>query len=516
MVSLLDGLPFTPYSWLMFTATGLSLGLGLYSAIQRTSRVGFWFSCLCLGEAIYTFGYGMELASQSVEQTHFWLSVEMLGGAFLPSLIILMAYSYRYHTQPPVWLTTLLLTLSSTTLAIQLGNKQHGLVFKTVELVQHQGMSISMLEFGPWFYVHMVFINVAMVVCTTLFYQCWQHAPKQHRNQVLLVLFGSLPPWVFYLIYLLGWAPANVDLSAFGFLFTGPMYGYSLFRYRFADLLPIARAQLLDQIDEGVIILDSQWRVVDSNLRAQQLFPTDPHKHDPLSLPFQLQQLARTDGEMSTQVLHLQQRDYEIRNQPLRNEQATLLGYVMMIRDVTERVQHLAHLQTQAEIDDLTGILNRRMILQHLDLAVQEAWRTPEYPAFGIVLFDIDRFKTINDSQGHQIGDLMLRQLASLLCQQMASHEQFGRYGGDEFVILAHAIDHSGLQERAEQLGALVQRQLNITLSMGVTLYRSHDTPRLMLQRADHALYQAKSAGRNCVRSLLVQPEDQLSAIGLR
>lgn len=516
MVSLLDGLPFTPYSWLMFIATALSLGLGLYSALQRTSRVGFWFSCLCLGEAIYTFGYGMELASPSVEQTHLWLTVEMLGGAFLPALIILMAYSYRYHTAPPLWLTTLLLTLSSATIAIQLGNRQHGLIFKTVELVQQQGMSISVLEFGPWFYVHMVFINVAMIVCTTLFYQCWQQAPKQHRNQVLLVLVGSLPPWIFYLIYLLGWAPANVDLSAFGFLLTGPMYGYSLFRYRFADLLPMARAQLLDQIDEGVIILDSQWRIVDSNLRAQQLFPTAHPADGHSSLPLPLRQLTSAGEEIFSQLLHLQQRDYEIQRQPLRNEQKTLMGYVVMIRDVTERVRHLAQLQTQAEIDDLTGILNRRMILQHLEQAVHQACRMPEQPPFGILLFDIDRFKSINDSQGHPIGDLILRQLASLLRQQMMYHEHFGRYGGDEFIILAHNVASTTLRERAEQLGALVQQQLNITLSMGVTLYQTHDTPHLMLQRADHALYQAKSAGRNCVCSLLELPEERVSAAGLR
>lgn len=517
MLSPFDSLPFTTYSWLMFAGTALSLGLGIYSLLQRTSHVGFWYSWLCLGEAIYTFGYGMELACRAVEQTHFWLTFEMLGAAFLPGLIILMAYTYRYHTKAPLWLTTILLIVSSVTLVIQFGNESHGLIFKSVELAQHEGMSISLLEFGPWFYVHMVYINVAMTISTCLFYQCWRQAPRQHRHQVLLILLGSLPPWLFYLIYLLNWAPYGLDLSAFGFLLTGPMYAYSLFRYHFADLLPIARAQVLDNIDEGVIVLDSQWRVVDSNLRARQLFPSDQNAGEQ-ACPPQLQMLVQRDppsNENSRKHLHHNQREYEIQCQSLGNT-STPLGYVLMIRDVTERMQQLTQLQNQAEIDDLTGILNRRMILLQLELAVQQIWRSSGQTLFGLIMFDIDCFKRINDSQGHQIGDLMLRQLAGLLQQQMQANEQFGRYGGDEFLILATGMSQPVLQERAEQLRSLASGQLGITLSMGLTHYLPHDTPRLMLQRADHALYQAKSAGRNRISTMQEQPEEQVSVIGLR
>ena len=133
-----------------------------------------------------------------------------------------------------------------------------------------------------------------------------------------------------------------------------------------------------------------------------------------------------------------------------------------------------------------------------------------------MVLFDIDCFKRINDTQGHQVGDLMLKQLASLLQQQMQINEQFGRYGGDEFLILVTGMTYAVLQERAEQLRSLVSRQLGITLSMGLTLYLPHDTQRLILQRADHALYQAKSAGRNRICAMQEQLNESISAIGLR
>lgn len=516
MVSPFDHLPFTTYSWLMFFEAAISLCLFLFGLLQRTSYVGVWFSYLCLGEFIYTFGYGMELACREVDQTHFWLTFEMLGGAYLPCVIILMAYTYRYHTKAPLWLTTVLLVVSSTTLAIQFGNKSNGLIFKSVELIPHEGLSISLLEFGPWFYVHMVYINVAMIICTSFFYQCWRQVPSNQRYQVFLILLGSLPPWLFYLIYLLDLAPYGLDLSAFGFLITGPLYSYSFFRYRFADLLPIARSLIFDNIDEGIIVADTQWRVIDSNSRVCQLFSIKQINNLHMC-PAQLKVIAQKNisaDENSRQQMEYNKRTYDIQCHPLFNN--TLIGYVLMIRDITERAQQVRLLQNYAEIDDLTGIWNRRMILHQLELIVQQQWSKSDKTYFSLILFDIDQFKKINDSQGHPIGDLMLKQLASLLQYQMQVNEQFGRYGGDEFLILSTGVTPTELEDRAEQLRTLASGQLGITLSMGLTHYQLNDVPRLMLQRADYALYQAKLAGRNRICTIQKLPEEQIFGIGLR
>ncbi len=517
MLTELTGLPFTTYSWLMFIGATFTLGLGLYSLRQRSSQVGFWFSWLCFAESFYIFGYGMELACNAAAQINFWLTFEMLGGAFLPALVILMTYSYRYHSRAPLWLTTFLFSLSALTLAIRFGDESHQLIFKSVAWVLDDGMSISVLEFGPWFYIYMVYVNFAMVICTSLFYQCWRSAPTQQKNQVLLVLLGSLPPWLAYVIYVLNLAPHNLDLSAFGFLLSSPLYAYSLVRYQFADLLPIAQSHILNSIDEVIIVVDTQWRIIDSNHQAQRLFAIHPI-HTPQQCPISLASLAQqgmtVDNHPRQQMQH-NQRTYDLQCHPLR-ENATLLGYVLMLRDITERTQQLNLLKNHAEIDDLTGILNRRMILQQLELFAQQQWNASNQADFGVILFDIDRFKQINDHQGHVVGDLMLKQLTGLLQQQMQHNEIFGRYGGDEFLILVTNITPAELEARAEYLRLLANSQLGITLSMGLTHYQRHDTPRLMLQRADYALYQAKSAGRDRVHSMQEALIDNMPVIGLR
>lgn len=155
-------------------------------------------------------------------------------------------------------------------------------------------------------------------------------------------------------------------------------------------------------------------------------------------------------------------------------------------------------------------------VLEQLELIIQLQWSSSGQRYFSLILFDIDLFKKINDSQGHPIGDLILKQLASLLQQQMQVNEQLGRYGGDEFIILSTGINPTEVEERAEQLRSIVSNQLGITLSMGLTHYQSNDIPRLMLQRADYALYQAKSAGRNRICTMQEQLEEQISIIGLR
>jgi len=491
--------PFSLYSWLLLLASAVSLWLACLGARQRQHPVSYWFAWLCLSEAIYTCGYAFELASRSLEQARFWITFEMLGGAYIPALVLLMALSYRFQRHPPVGVTAALLMLASLTLAVVMGDEHHHLMFSDMQIVRRDHLTITLLEFGPWYYLHLVYINVAVAIGNLLFLHCWRRAPHYHRRQVLLILLGNLVPWLCYLLFLLDWAPSGVDLSAFGFIVTGPLYAYSLFRYRFADLSPIAREQVFDAMAEAVLVVDGSYQLVDFNPQAQALFPELEPQHLGRDCRLLLRGLVPPLGGGQDVEHRLEQGDhhYELRCQPLRQPNGLLMGYALLLRDTTERQRLLLQLRQHAEIDELTGVMNRRMVLQMLEQAVSAAWQSQQ--PLSLVLFDVDRFKRINDSQGHQIGDLMLRQLASLLKTALSAAEGLGRYGGDEFVLVLPGRDLSGAQALAEQLNHLVRQQLNLTLSLGVTAFAPHDTAQVMLRRADMALYRAKSQGRSQV-----------------
>jgi diguanylate cyclase (GGDEF)-like protein len=167
-------------------------------------------------------------------------------------------------------------------------------------------------------------------------------------------------------------------------------------------------------------------------------------------------------------------------------------------------------LYTQSIHDYLTGLYNRRYMAELLEKELHRMARK-KMPA-GILLIDIDRFKSFNDSYGHEAGDLVLREFSLFLRKNIREEDFACRYGGDEFVIILPETSLENAQQRAEQLRAGI-KSLNlqfrghsldtVTLSVGVSVYPNHGmTAETLLRTADAALYRAKAEGRDRVVSL--------------
>ncbi len=165
------------------------------------------------------------------------------------------------------------------------------------------------------------------------------------------------------------------------------------------------------------------------------------------------------------------------------------------------------NLRRSAELDALTGSLNRRTIDQWLARAFAEAARDQQ-PVSALFL-DLDHFKSINDRHGHACGDFCLRNVAAALRGTLQEGDLFGRYGGEEFIAILPGRAGAAARTIAEQLRAAVEnlplewngQALRLTVSVGVATRREHEeTAAETLERADKALYAAKRAGRNCVQ----------------
>ena len=155
-----------------------------------------------------------------------------------------------------------------------------------------------------------------------------------------------------------------------------------------------------------------------------------------------------------------------------------------------------------AMTDSLTQVDNRRLLTQLLQEEVSRAGR--HNLPLSILLFDLDRFKEINDSFGHNTGDGVLHEVAQQLRQNIRTSDPFGRWGGDEFLCLAVNTDVKKAVELAERLRDTLERSHfgtvgRVTASFGVTSYRMGDSPETLVRRADLGLYKAKAGGRNRV-----------------
>jgi diguanylate cyclase (GGDEF)-like protein len=172
-------------------------------------------------------------------------------------------------------------------------------------------------------------------------------------------------------------------------------------------------------------------------------------------------------------------------------------------------------MHTLAMTDELTGVPNRRAVLSRLAPLLQH----PNPPTCAMLIIDIDHFKSINDQHGHAEGDEALILVAAALREHVCEPAFIGRLGGEEFVVVLPGADYDKAYRMAERFREGVMeidtrrwlQDRRITVSVGLTLSReSGDTPSTMLQRADAALYDAKRAGRNCVKAQL--PAAEISA----
>jgi diguanylate cyclase (GGDEF)-like protein len=161
---------------------------------------------------------------------------------------------------------------------------------------------------------------------------------------------------------------------------------------------------------------------------------------------------------------------------------------------------------SQAALDSLTGLANRRTLDEELALEWRRAHRVGDSLAF--VLLDLDDFKTVNDSHGHPAGDAVLRAVGETLGQGVRQVDLAGRYGGEEFALILPETDLAGALRLAERLRAKLEATavelpsgvtLNATASFGVAVSDGLSTPELLVVAADEALYAAKAAGKNCV-----------------
>jgi diguanylate cyclase (GGDEF)-like protein len=168
-------------------------------------------------------------------------------------------------------------------------------------------------------------------------------------------------------------------------------------------------------------------------------------------------------------------------------------------------------------VDSLTGVYNRRRLFEVIREESSRYSRSPG--SFSICLLDIDHFKLVNDTYGHQAGDAILQAVAQSVAGDLRTIDCFGRYGGEEFLMVLPQTPLEGARIKAERVLARVASlkfpkigdDFQITVSIGVAEYHNDETTDDTLQRADKALYEAKDAGRNQVRlSRRELPETQL------
>jgi len=289
--------------------------------------------------------------------------------------------------------------------------------------------------------------------------------------------------------------------------------------------------QIFDTVNFGLVVLDrdlkiqywNRWMSIHSSLLAEQiigepLFDFFPHLSTPSFNKNCKAVLSFGNFAFFSQKLHkylfpfkpdssfgyrfdLMQQSCTMG--PLRSEDHAISGLFLIVQDVTELATYEQKLVEMNTKDALTGIYNRRFLESRLK---EECERQKRYSRpLSLIMIDIDFFKKVNDTYGHQCGDMILQAVASKSVSVIRKTDFLARYGGEEFCCLLPETSADAAETVAECLRIHIEDMenrcdyniLKVTISLGISEFKPDDSPDSLLKRADDALYQAKHTGRN-------------------
>ena len=497
------------------------------STLART-----YFSLMMVAATFYATVAAMEAGSVAIADKIFWSTLEYVGTGVITIFFLLFAEAFahersRFRPKQLVWLS--LWPLLNVILVAT--NGWHHWVWTAVVPGVPPSNS-AVYEHGPGYLWILSCIYLYGLRSFQLLAQAALRGEPLRRRQALFLLLGSLFPFLSGALYSLKITPVGLNLTPMSFMATGLFLFWALFRMGVFDVVPIAREMLIEHLQDGVIVVDLQHRIVDINPKGRSLTSLKDSclgrsLHEALS---NIPDLLR-NYDKGTEIpfgLWLTQSHYvTIQISSLVDYQGQVHGRLLILHDITQRYQAevelrqannrlqqqleeieflQASLKEQVRRDQLTGLFNRHYLNEILPSTLENASQAG-YPVV-FVMFDIDHFKRINDTFGHRVGDLVLKTFSQILLQQMAPGDIPFRLGGEEFLVVFPELSLNAGRRRAEVIcrafeAAAVQwsgTAVKTTVSGGVAIFPAQGiNDDDLLHAADLALYEAKKTGRNRV-----------------
>lgn len=504
------------YITLVATSAVLNVFLCLYTYFRRSeipsSKIFILYTAAL---SIYTFGYAIELASNTLEQMKFWTTVEYIGMPFSASLGLMLMIKYTGKTLSKK-VTAALFVIPSITLCMVASNDFHHLFYKKVWLREDSPVPLMDIAVGQWYVVHGAFTFSCLLCACLILIGQWKHTKKMYRRQLLTLITSQIIPMVAAFLYLLGLTPGGMDPVPVLMCITSAMYIWAILSSRLLTIVPIAKDSIFESMREGVIVLDSSNRLVDYNRSLRDMLPElnltmigQPLDEIWLTLAGETFPVQYEKEGLQTDLywqLAGETVCYQVRTSYVYNKDAQIVGSLIMLIDITEQRFLQEQLKQLAYFDGLTKIYNRTHFLHKGREMLSEA-RLNQQPV-SFILFDIDYFKRINDTYGHDVGDQAIIHVVSVCNRYLSPEMLFARYGGEEFVIALTDTSLQEAEELAEQLRvALLNSPLDVkgnpitlTSSFGISQYNGGiDSLESLLRDADTALYESKRNGRNAV-----------------
>lgn len=405
---------YSPYILPLIASAVISAWMAVYVWPRRTSAPGATaLTALAAAVAVWCVGYALEIAGADLPTKVFWGKSQYLGIASIPLLWVIFACR---HSGLDAWIKprnlSLLAIIPLVTLILAFTTELHGLVWKDVRVETLGAFSALNIMHGPWFWIYWAYSNILIFIGTfvLLRFMGWLQGLARRQNTALLV--AVLAPWIGNALYALDLSPIpHLDITPFAFTFSVVATTWSIIGFRLVAISPVARGLVVEEMNDGMIVLDTRGRVADINRSAQAILKL-PSSRAVGKKAMELladsswaalferygnaldaqDEIALGEGESQTW--------YELRLAPLIDARERLLGRVITMRNITDR-QRAENLLRESETRYRQLIENASDIIYRTDFNGNFIYANP-------VALSIMGFTSMEEVIGRHFLDLVL------------------------------------------------------------------------------------------------------------
>lgn len=320
-----------------FGAAGISCGVAALAWRHRQEKGALPFTVLmgnlALWSALYGFQLGYDTLAEQLVVQRFTLGV----AGVVPTTWLLFVLAYAgYDTWLERRRVLVLLTEPVAFLLLCLTNPLHELVWTDAVVTTTLVGTVPGLTFGLGYAVHIVYAYLAVAAGIGLLLLLGGRVSPMHQKQVTLLITGTVPPFLSHVAFTLGASPIpNLDLTPFVFSFTGVVFGLALFRFELLELAPVARVQSLEEMGDGLVVIDEDGVVVDRMGVAAAVLEPSPTVGTPIASVFPDTELEELDGSYRSARVEGRQRSFRFEVSTLRDHHDRQTGTMITMRDVT-------------------------------------------------------------------------------------------------------------------------------------------------------------------------------------
>jgi diguanylate cyclase (GGDEF)-like protein/PAS domain S-box-containing protein len=366
-----------PLALVLIAPIFISSALMLYAWHRRSVPGAHFLALLLTASTLYVFGYMLEVASSNLSAILFWTHIEYIGITTEPVfwLVLVLQFSGQQH-----WLTrrnlALLLVIPAITVLLNTTNSFHHLYYATVGLDTSGPFPLLAFTPGPWYWVNVVTIYIETFGGCVYLFSRLRHFSRLYRRQAIVILIGSLAPLTVGTLYLLklnSWP--HVDLIPFALTISGTAMAFGIFRYYMLNLAPIARDTLVENLEDGLFIVDNEFRIVDFNPAALKLF--DISGENPIGRPVDEFLYNQPDVAAICRSPEGTMREFKVGGRylslqlvSLTNRKNPVIGHMLIARDITNMKRSAEELRSNLErvekLNDLSRTLSNTLDLDGL------------------------------------------------------------------------------------------------------------------------------------------------------